>query len=202
MHVAAILLAAGFSSRMGAPNKLVMPIGGRPLIARVAQAVVDAVDTRPLVVLGHEAAQVRKALGDMPVDLVTNPSPEHGQSSSVRLGLETVPEAETTLIVLGDLAFLTADALRALLRDHDAAGDGRITVPMNGDVRGNPIALPRAQRQSILASGARIGCGGFTRKHPELTRPFATQDPAFFMDVDTPDALAEARVRLGDTCVT
>jgi molybdenum cofactor cytidylyltransferase len=193
MSTAAVILAAGLSSRMGAPNKLLMEIGGRPVLRGVVDAVMEVVDTRPLVVLGHEANTVAKALSGLPVDTITNPDPAQGQASSVRLGLEHAPEADDTLVCLGDQPFLTAGDLRALLAAHEANGGRRITVPVKGEARGNPIVMPAALRQHILTSGAKAGCGSFTRQNPDLTHPFHTDARGFFFDIDTPEDLARAQ---------
>lgn len=193
MTTAAVILAAGFSTRMGAPNKLLMPVAGQPVLRSVVHAVLNSVDTVPLVVLGHEAEEVGKLLTGLLVDLVINPDPSRGQPSSVRLGLQQAPEAEATLVVLGDQPFLTATAIRRLLRAHRETGAGKITVPVSDTARGNPVVIPRRLRRTILAQGTKIGCGGFTRKHPELTHPFVTSDPAYFFDIDTPDDLGRAR---------
>jgi CTP:molybdopterin cytidylyltransferase MocA len=57
---------------------------------------------------------------------------------------------------------------------------------MRGAIRGNPIVLPRALRAEIAEGGPNLGCRSFTEKHPHLVHAFATDDPAFFTDVDTP----------------
>lgn len=197
MTSAAVILAAGFSTRMGADNKLLLEIEGVPVLRRVVDAVCEATDEPPLVVLGHEADRVRDVLDGAPVKVVVNSEPDRGQPSSVRLGLEKAADADVTLVVLGDQPFLTSQALTRLIDAHRTDGHDLITVPMRGNERGNPIALPRRLRQAILADGTKIGCGSFTRKHPELTRPFETTEDAFFRDVDTPDDLAKARADFG-----
>ncbi len=195
MKTAAIILAAGFSTRMGAPNKLVQHVAGKAVLASVADAVLGVSDTVPLVILGHESGLVSDVLDGLPVDLIENPDPARGQASSVRLGLEEAPQADATLVVLGDQPFLTTAALQRLLRAHESNGGDRITVPVNGEMRGNPVVIPWALRQSILAGGANIGCGSFTRKNPELTRAYPTEDAAYFLDIDTPQDLEDARLR-------
>ncbi len=193
MTVTAIILAAGFSTRMGTPNKLLQSVGAEPVLRGVVRAALAVCTTPPLVVLGHEAADVRASIADLLVRFTVNPDPAQGQASSVRRGLAEVEDAETTLVMLGDQPFLTADDLRALLDAHDAHGASRITVPMRGTDRGNPIAIPAALRREIQSSGRNVGCGSFTRKNPDLTHPFHTDAPGFFVDIDTPDDLNAAR---------
>ncbi len=193
MTTAAVILAAGLSTRMGTQNKLLLGIGGEPILCGVVRAVLGVTDTVPVVVLGHEADIVKSVVSDLPVDFVVNREPARGQASSVHLGLESVAKADRTLVVLGDQPCLTVRALENLLAEHDAQGGRAITVPMRGVLRGNPIVLPSALREEILASGTNIGCGSFTRRHPELTCAYPTMDSAYFLDVDTPEDLTYVR---------
>jgi molybdenum cofactor cytidylyltransferase len=198
MSVAAVVLAAGLSTRFGAANKLLAEVDGRPLVLRTLGAVLAATTAPPLVVLGHQAERVTARLAGLPVDLATNPDYVGGQQGSVAFGLARVADADLTLVVPGDLALLTAPALAPLLSAARTAPPGRITVPMRGEERGNPVVLSRQARAAVLAGGPRLGCGGFTRRHPELVHRFETDTPAFFADVDTADDLARLRDEMAD----
>ena len=188
-----MILAAGFSSRMEGPNKLLESVGGVPIIRRVAEAVTLVCDLSPVVVLGRDPVQVSEALRGLDLFLIANPAPEAGQGASVELGLGVAPDARTTLVVPGDQPFLTEHALVALLQAHRESPRGRITVPMRGEDRGNPIALPRARRDDILAGGMNAGCRAFTRNNPHLIHRFETAERAYFFDVDTRADLAGAK---------
>jgi molybdenum cofactor cytidylyltransferase len=181
----AVLLAAGLSSRMGGPNKLLLDIHGTPLVRRVAEALIPVCDAGPPVaVLGRDAALVEAALRGLGFR-VTRIDPTLGQARSMRAGLAAAPAADELLIALADQPLLTPAALTALLSAH--RGDpARITIPMNGATRGNPIVLPRALRAEIARGGPNLGCRSFTERHPHLVHAFATDDPAFFTDIDTP----------------
>jgi molybdenum cofactor cytidylyltransferase len=180
----AVLLAAGLSSRMNGPNKLLLDLGGTPLVRRVADALAAVTDTPPIAVLGRDADEVAQALDGTGFRL-TRIDPTLGQARSMRAGLAAAPGADETLIALADQPLLTATALTALLTAH-RANPARITVPMNGPQRGNPIVLPRAIRTEIAEGGPNLGCRSFTENHPHLVRAFPTDDPAFFTDIDTP----------------
>lgn len=193
MSAAAVILAAGQSTRMGLPNKLLMQVGGDPLLRRVIAATLPVVDTPPLVVLGHEAGPIAAVIAGLPVTTIENPAFAQGQEGSVRLGLCNAPQADVTLVILGDQPFLTADDLAALLAAHHASSGDRITVPVRGEARGNPVAIPSALRDDLLAGGARLGCGAFTRENPDLVHPFETDRRGFFFDIDTQDDLERAR---------
>ena len=87
-----ILLAAGESRRMGVPNKLLLEIGGVPLVRRTAEALATIPDADVTVVLGHEADEVRAALTGMPVNFTMNDNHATGQMSSVYAGLAAAGE--------------------------------------------------------------------------------------------------------------
>jgi molybdenum cofactor cytidylyltransferase len=180
----AVLLAAGLSSRMNGPNKLLLDVHGTPLVRRVADALGAVADTPPTAVLGRDADAVAQALDGAGFRL-TRIDPALGQAHSMRTGLAAALDADETLIALGDQPLLTPAALTALLTAH-RADRTRITVPMNGATRGNPIVLPRALRAEIASGGPNLGCRAFTENHPHLVHAFATDDPAFFTDIDTP----------------
>lgn len=95
---------------------------------------------------------------------------------------------------------LLADDLTALLAAHHEADHGKITVPVRGDKRGNPIAVPNVLRPHLTADPKRPGCMRFTRENPHLVQKLPLGAAGFYQDVDTPAAYAalsqqEERVR-------
>ena len=189
-ETAAILLAAGLSRRMGARNKLLLPVDGQPMVRRVAQAYCAVVDAPLTVVTGHEASFVRAALSDLPVTFIHNADYANGQARSVAAGLAAAPDADVLLIGLGDQPQLTATDLRALLKAHRAADPSKITIPMRDGERGNPIVVPRALRPRLTENPERPGCMRFTREHPEHVQAAPVTSPGFFADIDTPEDYA------------
>lgn len=187
--VTAIILAAGLSRRMGAANKLLLPVGGRPIIASTVASFTGVVDD-VLVVTGHQAEAVRDALSDLPVRFVHNSDYAEGQASSVATGLRAVGSAEHVLVALGDQALLRPHHLSTLLSAHLEAGGDKISVPHNGTDRGNPIVIPGALLPRLLADAHNPGCGRFTRAHPEWVRMLPLPDRGYYTDIDTPEAYA------------
>lgn len=114
--VAAVLLAAGRSSRFGAEDKLLAGLAGKPLARHAAETLAS---------LGFGALIVvaRPALAHLfpGFELVANERPEEGQSRSIRLGIEAAERAgaATILIALADMPFVGADHYRRLLAVHD-----------------------------------------------------------------------------------
>lgn len=189
--VGAIILAAGLSRRMNDRNKLLLPIGGKPMIRHVVKTYLDAVDGPVCVVTGFEADRIEAALAGLAVRFVHNASYEAGQPFSVRAGLLNAPDAQHYLIGLGDQPQLNAENLRTLIAAHLSSDACKISIPYMGGMRGNPIAVPASLRARLLADKANPGCGKFTRAHPELAQQITVTHPGFFYDIDTPQAFAD-----------
>ena len=102
--VAALVLAAGQSRRMGQANKLLAPVDGRPMVAHAVDAMLASRADPVIVVTGHQADAVRAALAGRPVIWAHNPDYASGLSSSLAAGLAALPEdAEGVVIGLGDM---------------------------------------------------------------------------------------------------
>jgi len=185
---AAILLAAGLSRRMGARNKLLLDWHGRPPVRHVAETYLRALGSCVTVVTGHEAGGIRAALGGLDLRFHHNPAFEAGQQTSVAAGLAAGHRAEAVLVGLGDQPLLTAQDLATLMAAHRAADPGRISIPVDGARRGNPVVLPAALHSRLLADAARPGCRRFVRSDSDLVQRLPLPAPGFFADIDTPEA--------------
>lgn len=188
----AIILAAGLSRRMGARNKLLLPINGVPMIRHMVETYHAATCQPVCVVTGYEADQIEAALDRAPVALRFNPDFEEGQFTSVAAGLRAAPPCDQVLIGLGDQPMLTPTDITALLAAHDDANPAKISIPGHASQRGNPIVIPQILRPRLLADPHAPGCKKFTRAHPEHVQFHPLQNPGFYADVDTPDAYAAA----------
>ena len=193
--VTAILLAAGMSQRMGAENKLLLPVNGAPMVRCVAETYLAAIDGPVTVVTGYDAARLRDVLSGLPVTFAHNPSFESGQPSSVAAGLAHAPEADLLLIGLADQPLLKPGDLADLLALHRASDPGKITIPMHRGVRGNPIVVPRSLRPRLTENPDRPGCMRFTRDHPEHVQAADLSAPGFYTDIDTPADYAALAVK-------
>ncbi|MBT8168075.1 nucleotidyltransferase family protein [Phaeobacter gallaeciensis] len=188
-EVTAIILAAGLSRRMGALNKLLLPVGDVPLIRKMVDVYSTAVGS-VLVVTGHQASEVETVLAGSSVKTVFNTEYRNGQPTSVACGLRAASNADAVLIGLGDQPLLSADDIHALLVTHFSADRSRISIPMNGDQRGNPIVVPDNLFARLLADPKSPGCREFTRTHPEHVQFHPLASAGYYTDLDTPEAYA------------
>jgi molybdenum cofactor cytidylyltransferase len=143
--VHAVVLAAGRSSRMGGPNKLLALFSGKPLIRRTVDQALASQATGTVVVTGHQAARIREALGELDVKVAHNPDFTSGLSGSLKAGIAAVPEdAAGALIVLGDMPAVRSGDLDLLIGAFRKSGGQSIVRATHNGKRGNPVLLPRS----------------------------------------------------------
>lgn len=190
LNFAVVLLAAGLSSRMGSRNKLLIEFDGEPLVRRLARVYLAA-GGRVHVVTGHEAEQVRAALGGLPLTFINNPRYAEGQATSVHAGLQAVVgDCDAVLVALADQAGLTADDIRALLAAFAAGDRSRALIPYTHGQRGNPVVFPPVVALRMLAEAEGAIGRDFLATHPELAQRFDAPNDHFVRDIDTPGDLA------------
>jgi molybdenum cofactor cytidylyltransferase len=189
-RLSAVVLAAGLSRRMGARNKLLLPFGGVPLVRRVVTTVTSHPFAEVLVVTGHEADGVERALEGLPVRMVRNPRYEEGQMTSVRAGLSALQlPSEGVMVCLSDQPALTRDDL-AILADAYLANPTPVLVPTSGGLRGNPIVLARRSLEEILARGGNFGCRQFVARNADVVTTLEMPTDHVLVDVDRPEDYA------------
>jgi molybdenum cofactor cytidylyltransferase len=193
--VAAIVLAAGRSSRMGERNKLLVEVDGAPMIAHAVDAIL-ATSVRPVVVVtGHDDAGVRAALWGREVIFAHNPRWAEGMSTSLRAGIGQLGEdVDGALVCLGDMPRVRAEHLEALLGAFDPAGGRAICVPTWERRRGNPVLFARRFFVEMRVIEGDVGARALLEKHASFVCHVPMPDRGVTLDVDTPEAL-EALVR-------
>jgi molybdenum cofactor cytidylyltransferase len=188
-RLTAILLAAGQSRRMGARNKLLLDVGGQPMVRRVAETLLTSHVDALIAVLGHEHPAVAEALGGLPLRIVFNRDYASGQMSSVRAGIKAIGGDPAAIIVaLADQPALEPADIDFLIDAFLALPEPKILIPVHGGQRGNPIVLPGAERQTLLDGGFNFGCRNLIERHPETVAKIEVFNPHYVKDIDTPAA--------------
>jgi molybdenum cofactor cytidylyltransferase len=157
--VAAIVLAAGRSSRMAPRNKLLESFAGEPVILAVVRAARESGASPVIVVTGHEAPRIEEALRGFEMALVHNPRFADGMSTSLKAGIAALREDHGgALVMLGDMPQVAPADLKALLAAFAAANDRRaICVPVRGGRRGNPVLWGAAHFPDIMQITGDVG---------------------------------------------
>jgi molybdenum cofactor cytidylyltransferase len=189
--IAALVLAAGQSRRMGQANKLLAPVDDRPMIAHAVDAMLASHADPVIVVTGHQAEAVRAALGERPVIWTHNPDYALGLSSSLAAGLAALPEdAEGVVIGLGDMPRITAAQIDRLIAAFNPLEGRAIVVPTVRGKRGNPVLFATRFVPEMRAIGGDVGARHLIGEHAEEVVEIEF-DGDVLLDIDTPEALAD-----------
>jgi molybdenum cofactor cytidylyltransferase len=190
VKLAAIVLAAGKSTRMGERNKLLMPLHGEPMIARTATAVAASPAKPIIVVTGNDADAVKAALKNQPMTFAHNPRYADGMSTSLHAGLAALPaDADAVLICLGDMPAITPAAIGKLIAAFNPTEGRAIIVPTFQGKRGNPVLFARAYVDEMMHLEGDTGARALLSDHAEAVYEVET-DAGVLADADTPAAFA------------
>jgi len=190
-RIAALVLAAGRSSRMGEINKLLINIDGKPMVRRVAETALAA-GARPVIaVTGHESNKVETALAGLSVTCVYNPDFALGLSASLKRGLEALPlTIDGVLVCLGDMPLISSADIGRILAAFDPGSGREIIVPTSSGKRGNPVLWSRRFFNEMRDLAGDTGAKHLIGAYPEAVVEVETGSDAVLTDIDTPQALA------------
>ena len=191
-RIAAILLAAGLSSRMGGANKLLADAGGMAMVRRSAAAVLASGASPLIVVTGHQADAVRAALGGLAVSFAHNPNFASGLASSLKTGLAGLPaEADGVIVALGDMPLVEPRHIAKLIAAFHPAEHRSACVPVSGGQRGNPVLWGRQHFAALRGLEGDRGARGLLEGLGDDVAEVAIASDAVLKDFDTKESLAE-----------
>ncbi|MSP87201.1 MAG: 4-diphosphocytidyl-2C-methyl-D-erythritol kinase [Alphaproteobacteria bacterium] len=194
-RIAVMILAAGKSSRMGSANKLLAELDGQPMVAWAVQTALASKAAAPIVVTGHMAVEVERAVrdaaGDRPVRIVHNPDYAAGLSASLAAGVAALgDEADGVIVCLGDMPRVGSAVLDRLIAAFDPVEGRAICVPTYRGKRGNPVLWDKRFFPELRAIAGDVGARHLIGAHGELVADVEMADDGVLVDVDTPQALA------------
>lgn len=194
-YITAVVLAAGASRRMGDANKLLLPFGGTPVVARIVETVRVASVEEVIVVTGHERAAVEEVLAPYPVRCVHNADYASGMASSIRWGVEAAaPHTDGIMIGLGDMPLVQPETWQRLRTRFAEAPRPAIVFPVNDGRRGHPVLFDAAFRDELRQLHGDGGARAVIQAHADAALGVPVDDPGIFRDIDT-RAAYEALVR-------
>ena len=195
-EVAAVVLAAGSSTRMG-QNKLLLSLQGETLAGRAVRAAADAGLAPIIVVLGHEAERVRAALVALPCQTVINPDHARGKGTSLQVGIAAVAAtpAGAAVVMLADMPFVTAAMLAQVAARHGETG-APMVVSRYGEVTAPPILYDRALFAELLALPGQA-CGKEMVRRHRADAQLIPWPEAALADVDLPEDYRRLRSASG-----
>ena len=188
-NIAAVVAAAGRSTRMGEPKQM-LPWGDRTVLGTVAQNLADAGAFPVLCVVGHRAAEMAAALGDAPVDLLRNPHYLQGEMlSSYQTGVRhlqtTSPRCLGTLLALGDQPHIPVAVIQQVLDQARATPDA-IVIPSFEMRRGHPFYLPASLWPDLLSLTHEETLRTMLQRHNAMITYVNVDTDAILRDIDTP----------------
>ncbi len=178
--ITGIILASGFSNRMG-KDKLLMKIKGMPMIEIVIQqAIKSKLDE---VILVYRVNEVKKLGIKYGVKLVYNPKAHLGQSEGLKLGIkEAKPGAY--MFLMGDMPFITEDLINRLIGEF-IEDESNIIVPYYNNKRGMPTIFPYELREELLTIEGDIGGREVIKNNPFLVKKVYIDNCILGLDIDT-----------------
>ncbi|MBI3699742.1 MAG: NTP transferase domain-containing protein [Afipia sp.] len=191
-NVAAVILAAGRSTRMGGPNKLFAELNGKKLVRIVAEQALASKASPVIVVTGHQTTDVAAALKGLDVKFVDNPQFTDGLATSVKAGIAAVPESsDGAIICLGDMPLIDAKLIDRLAESFAPDCGSLIVVPVAGGRRGNPVLWSRRFFPELMTLDGDIGARHLIAQHVEAVAEVEVEGKSAFLDIDTPEMLAD-----------
>lgn len=196
-RIAAVVLAAGRSSRMGAINKMIAEIGGKPLVRIAAEQALAAQTSPVIVVTGHQKEKVESALKGLNVQLVHNPNYAEGLGTSLKAGIAAVPEnADGAIVCLGDMPQVDAKLIDRLIAAFDPERGALVVVPTIEGRRGNPVVWARRFFPDLMAISGDVGARHLIGNYGEAVVEVAVNGEAALTDVDTPESFSAVKAEI------
>jgi molybdenum cofactor cytidylyltransferase len=186
--IVAVILSAGESSRMGRPKAL-LPIDGETFIERIVGALKESAVGKVMVILGHNAAEMKRRIEHLPVEILENANYRLGQLSSLQVAvqrLEGEADCDGMLVHLVDHPYIAAQLVDAMIDKFFATGK-LIIVPRYHGKRGHPVIFSRKLFQELLAAPMDQGAKAVVNAHRGDTLEIDTTDEGITVDIDTPE---------------
>jgi molybdenum cofactor cytidylyltransferase len=184
----AVVLSAGESSRMGRAKAL-LPIDGQTFIERIVGALKQSPVAKVIVVLGHNAEEMRARIEHLPVEILINPDYKLGQLSSLQTAvrrLQGEENCDAMLVHLVDHPYIDAKLVQTMIERFYASGK-LIVVPRRGGSRGHPVIFSRQLFTELLAASMDQGAKAVVNAHPQDTLEIETEQEGITVDIDTPE---------------
>src|SRR5712671_1756370 len=186
--IAAVVLSAGESSRMGRPKAL-LPIEGETFIGGIVGSLKRTQVGKILVVLGHNADPLAAAIGALPVEILINPNYQLGQLSSLQVAVRTLlpdSDCEAMLVHLVDHPYIDASLVDRMIRQfYESKKD--IVVPRCRGKRGHPVLFSRRLFGELLDAPMDQGAKAVVNAHGDATLEIETDEEGITVDIDTPE---------------
>lgn len=197
-RIAALVLAAGQSRRMGRNNKLLAEIDGIAMVRRTAENILQSRARPVIAVTGHERERTEATLDGLDLSFAHNTAYADGLSTSMKAGIAALDEdVDGILVCLGDMPRVSPETVDKLISAFDPLEGRAICVPTWRGKRGNPVLWARRFFEEMMDVSGDVGARHLIGTHGELVVEVEMKDDGVMIDVDTPDALAKLNAASG-----
>ncbi len=170
---------------MGGRNKLLLPIGGVPLVRRSAETLAACDFVELVVVVGHDRERVIAALEGLGLTTVHNPAYADGQMTSVRAGLGALTrKSDGVMICLADQPAIERGDIETIRSAFGRRGSKAVVVPTHAGQRGNPIVLERSRCDELLERRGNFACRQFIERNADLVATVEMDRDHVLLDID------------------
>ena len=186
--IIAVVLSAGESSRMGRPKAL-LPIEGQNFIERIVGALAQSQADPIVVVLGHNADEMRRQIEHLPIDIVINTEYKNGQLSSLQSAIRYIEKenrCDGILVHLVDHPYVDPRLIDLMIQRFYET-KMLIVVPRYQGKRGHPVIFSRALFKDLLTAPVDQGAKSVVKAHRAETLEIDTEDEGIALDIDTPE---------------
>ena len=186
--IVAVVLSAGESSRMGRPKAL-LPIDGQTFLERIVDALIHAKVHKVIVILGHNADEMKQRVEHLPIDILVNRDYGLGQLSSLQVAvreLEKTADCDGMLVHLVDHPYIDPKLVEIMIARFYESGK-LIVVPRHNGKRGHPVIFSRKLFAELLAAPMNEGAKAVVNAHRDDTLEVDTDDRGITVDIDTPE---------------
>jgi molybdenum cofactor cytidylyltransferase len=186
--IAGLILAAGESSRMGAP-KAALTYRGRTFLEAIVQTLREGGLERIVVVLGHQAEDIQRQIKIEPAQVVINPDYRSGQTSSLQAGLRALmaDDLEAVLLCLVDHPAVCAETVRKIVATFRQCS-APVVIPTYRGRRGHPVLIGRQVFDELLRLASDAGADSVVRRYRSATQFVEVEDEGVIIDVDDPES--------------
>lgn len=194
-NIAAIVLAAGQSSRMGEVNKLLAHVQGKAMVRHAVDAALESDAASVVIVTGHDADKVCDSLEELPVSIVHNEAYAQGMSTSLKRGLQALTGGvDGAVICLADMPGVNAGHLNSLIQAFDPDAGRSVCVPVYKGRRGNPVLWSQSFFPEMMELTGDKGARELLQEHQHVVHEVEMPSDDVLRDIDTPEAFGSQHV--------
>ena len=189
--IAALILAAGSSRRAGSVNKLLHEYNGKSMLCSVVESVQASAVSASVLVTGHQADEVEKAVQQYGIETRYCASYASGMAHSIATGISALQKHDAVLVCLGDMPHISSEVINQIISAGEGSIIDKIFIPVCEGQRGNPVMIGRSFFDALLQNEGDIGARYLIQQYPEKITEVEISSDSVLRDYDTSEALRQ-----------